>query len=290
MSQLLNDLLSQAASGNQTVSDQEQPVSALTAITAMSKKEQVGPTSLAKKVEVQKKSGNPSKDSVAYSNAVSLLSGYGQKSKTEEEKILEAPIEENIAKYGEEKALEIFWARQRGVGNVIRDQHSSASVPQMLGDTAIDIARGAHNMIGSIVGLPVGLVSDNAGSALAQYMERVNKEVDGVQSSSLNIQRRLAQQKNQLDARDNEAEYKKDIAEGDNSFISKLAREGKNALGAIANGIIRLADIAYIPFDPANTDYANFKTAILEDKAQLQDADGNTMTAEQAKDFVKELP
>jgi hypothetical protein len=45
-----------------------------------------------------------------------------------------------------------------------------------------------------------------------------------------------------------------------------------------------------IPFDPANIDYANFKTAILEDKAQLQDADGNTMTAEQAKDFVKELP
>lgn len=54
--------------------------------------------------------------------------------------------------------------------------------------------------------------------------------------------------------------------------------------------VIRLADMAYIPFDPANTDYANFKTAILEDKAQLQDADGNTMTAEQAKDFVKELP
>jgi len=49
-------------------------------------------------------------------------------------------------------------------------------------------------------------------------------------------------------------------------------------------------DGASIPFDPANTDYANFKTAILEDKAQLQDADGNTMTAEQAKDFVKELP
>jgi hypothetical protein len=48
--------------------------------------------------------------------------------------------------------------------------------------------------------------------------------------------------------------------------------------------------ILCIPFDPANTDYANFKTAILEDKAQLQDADGNTMTAEQAKDFIKELP
>jgi hypothetical protein len=54
--------------------------------------------------------------------------------------------------------------------------------------------------------------------------------------------------------------------------------------------VTRFSDGASIPFDPANTDYANFKTAILEDKAQLQDADGNTMTAEQAKDFVKELP
>jgi hypothetical protein len=56
------------------------------------------------------------------------------------------------------------------------------------------------------------------------------------------------------------------------------------------NCVQRLPDTTFIPFDPANTDYANFKTAILEDKAQLQDADGNTMTAEQAKDFIKELP
>ncbi len=52
----------------------------------------------------------------------------------------------------------------------------------------------------------------------------------------------------------------------------------------------RLFDNAVIPFDPANTDYANFKREINEDTAQLQDADGNEMTAEQAKDFVKELP
>jgi len=60
--------------------------------------------------------------------------------------------------------------------------------------------------------------------------------------------------------------------------------------GKPSNAVERLSDNAFIPFDPANTDYANFKTAILEDKAQLQDADGNTMTAEQAKDFIKELP
>jgi len=33
----------------------------------------------------------------------------------------------------------------------------------------------------------------------------------------------------------------------------------------------------------------NFKKEVLAG-AELQDADGNTMTAEQAKDFVKELP
>lgn len=54
--------------------------------------------------------------------------------------------------------------------------------------------------------------------------------------------------------------------------------------------VLRIADNAFIPFDPANTDYANFKREINEGTAQLQDADGNLMTAEQAKDFVKELP
>lgn len=54
--------------------------------------------------------------------------------------------------------------------------------------------------------------------------------------------------------------------------------------------IWRLNDTASIPCDPANTDYANFKREINEGTAQLQDADGNLMTAEQAKDYVKELP
>lgn len=43
-------------------------------------------------------------------------------------------------------------------------------------------------------------------------------------------------------------------------------------------------------FSPDNTDYQNFKKQINADEAQLEDADGNLMTAEQAKEFVKELP
>ena len=57
-----------------------------------------------------------------------------------------------------------------------------------------------------------------------------------------------------------------------------------------SNSVQRLNDGAFIPFDPANTDYANFKKQILADEAQLQDADGNLMTAEQAKAYVASLP
>ena len=43
-------------------------------------------------------------------------------------------------------------------------------------------------------------------------------------------------------------------------------------------------------FDPANTDYANFKKEILADKAQLQDAESDTMSAAEAKAYIATLP
>ena len=60
----------------------------------------------------------------------------------------------------------------------------------------------------------------------------------------------------------------------------------KDILADKVDGVKRLSDNACIPFDPANTDYANFKKEILADEAQLQNADGNMMTAEQAKTYV----
>jgi len=65
-----------------------------------------------------------------------------------------------------------------------------------------------------------------------------------------------------------------------------------------------------IPFDPDNTDYQAFKTAVLDqkpggavvedgdsfslntntDESILKDADGNSMTIEQAKEYIRTLP
>jgi hypothetical protein len=72
----------------------------------------------------------------------------------------------------------------------------------------------------------------------------------------------------------------------------------------------RLSDNACIPFDPDNTDYQAFKTAVLDQQpggavvedgdsfsinanpndSILEDADGNVMTIDEAKAYVRTLP
>ncbi len=64
----------------------------------------------------------------------------------------------------------------------------------------------------------------------------------------------------------------------------------KPLFGTNSTSVQRLLDNAFIPFDPANTDYQNFKKQINADEAQLEDADGVLMTPEQAKAYVATLP
>jgi hypothetical protein len=63
----------------------------------------------------------------------------------------------------------------------------------------------------------------------------------------------------------------------------------KNTITNTVSVVIRIADNAFIPFDPANTDYQTFKKEVLAG-AELQDADGNVMTTEEANEFVATLP
>lgn len=64
----------------------------------------------------------------------------------------------------------------------------------------------------------------------------------------------------------------------------------KPLFGTNSTSVQRLSDNAFIPFDLANTDYANFKKSINDETAELQDADGNTMTAAEAKSYIATLP
>ena len=49
-------------------------------------------------------------------------------------------------------------------------------------------------------------------------------------------------------------------------------------------------DVTSIPLCNTNTRYVSFKKEILADEAQLQDADGNVMTTEEANAFIGTLP
>ena len=60
-------------------------------------------------------------------------------------------------------------------------------------------------------------------------------------------------------------------------------------LGGEIWAVRRIADNAWIPFDPANTDYQVFK-ADLTKGVELQDAEGAAMTAEQVSAFLATLP
>jgi hypothetical protein len=53
-------------------------------------------------------------------------------------------------------------------------------------------------------------------------------------------------------------------------------------------GISRLTDHVFIPFDPDNTDYQQFKKDLAEG-AELQDATGTPMTADQITEFLQGL-
>lgn len=59
--------------------------------------------------------------------------------------------------------------------------------------------------------------------------------------------------------------------------------------GQPSEAVKRLADHAFIPFDPANTDYQTFKKDLGEG-VELKDADGNDMTADEVAAFLAELP
>jgi len=63
----------------------------------------------------------------------------------------------------------------------------------------------------------------------------------------------------------------------------------KDPPGSVLPFVRRLDKGCYIPFDPANSDFMQFKLQINADEAELQDADGNLMTAKEAKAFVSTL-
>ena len=63
----------------------------------------------------------------------------------------------------------------------------------------------------------------------------------------------------------------------------------KNIDGSAAS-VFRQIDNTSFTFSPSNTDYTQFKKDINDETAQLQDAEGATMSAAEAKSYIATLP
>ena len=65
----------------------------------------------------------------------------------------------------------------------------------------------------------------------------------------------------------------------------KLIRDEKFGINAVQ----RLSDNAFIPFDPANTDYQKFKVDCASG-VPLEDLEGNAMTQSEVNTFLETIP
>ena len=63
----------------------------------------------------------------------------------------------------------------------------------------------------------------------------------------------------------------------------------KSVTNSTITSVQRLSDNAFIPFDPANTDYQKFKVDCA-DGVPLEDPDGNVMTQAEVDAFLKTIP
>ena len=68
-----------------------------------------------------------------------------------------------------------------------------------------------------------------------------------------------------------------------------IYKQIQNPINNLISSIQRLSDNSFIPLVKDNTDYQQFKKDIANG-AELQDANGNVMTAAQVQSFLSTLP
>ena len=63
----------------------------------------------------------------------------------------------------------------------------------------------------------------------------------------------------------------------------------EDSIEHVIRSVLRLTDSGCIPFDPANTDYQQFKIDVAGG-VPLEDPDGNVMTQEEVNAFLETIP
>lgn len=200
----------------------------------------VGQKSLLKQAEVaaaaSKKrevlSGKAMSNEEAYQAALSADRGYGSASAPALTKAVNnGSLLELINTDGPATALKLL--NQQMAGRVAYDLDKNLPSNSLTNttDSVLNTASGVVNTAAA-PGILLGSVNDNLGTTLSGSLDAFNKLVESGLSDRSAASRRIAKVANELDTRDNQQQYEKDVANG--NVMAKLAREGRNALGSIA--------------------------------------------------------
>ena len=200
----------------------------------------VGQKSLLKQAEVaaaaSKKrevlSGKAISNEEAYQAALSADRGYGSASAPALTKAVNnESLLELINTDGPATALQLL--NQQMAGRIAYDLDKNLPSNSLTNttDSVLNTASGVVNTAAA-PGILLGSVNDKLGTTLSGSLDSFNRLVESGLSDRSAASRRIAKVANELDTRDNQQQYEKDVANG--NVMAKLAREGRNALGSIA--------------------------------------------------------
>lgn len=103
-------------------------------------------------------------------------------------------------------------------GDTYRVERMDRSTGELLGDTALGVAKGAGNMVGSAatLGAQVGdaVLGSQMAPTVAGWNQAANELLDGFKSSRSQQQQKLYQTRSGLNQQDNEAQFEADLADG----------------------------------------------------------------------------
>lgn len=137
-------------------------------------------------------------------------------------------------KYGS-AASELLAQRNAANRQVTQDATSDWNgTLSQVGTDVNDLASGWGLALGSLVNLGVGLVNDDAGTAMASGLADASKWANSLQSDERQGRRNVAEALNRLDDRDILAQMEKDI-ETDGELMASLKAIGRQSYSAVAN-------------------------------------------------------
>ena len=137
-------------------------------------------------------------------------------------------------KYGS-AASELLAQRNAANRQVTQDATSDWNgTLSQVGTDVNDLVTGLGQSLGGLAALGVGLVNDDAGTAMASGLADAAEWANSLQSDERQDRRNVAESLNRLDDRDILAQMEKDI-ETDGELIAKLKAIGRQSYAAVAN-------------------------------------------------------